>query len=73
MCFIFRSLRPGYRPEEYDWRWLGHAISRDLVHWEVCSPVLGPDPQIQLIIINPGQVVLPGMMVELISFIRCGL
>jgi hypothetical protein len=43
--FHLQSLRPGYCPEEYDWRWFGHAMSRDLVHWEVCTPVLGPDPQ----------------------------
>jgi len=42
--FHLQNLRPSFNSDLSENRQLGHAISRDLVHWETCPPVLAPDP-----------------------------
>jgi sucrose-6-phosphate hydrolase SacC (GH32 family) len=44
-CFhlVWPEFRPGGDPHGRDWRWIGHAASRDLVNWETLPPALGPD------------------------------
>lgn len=44
-CFhlVSPELRPDADSHGRDWRWIGHAVSHDLVSWETLSPALGPD------------------------------
>jgi len=44
-CFhlVWPEFRHGGGSKGRDWRWIGHAVSHDLVNWETLPPALGPD------------------------------